>query len=155
MRAIQFKQNLPVSLDQAWAFLSDPRNLKIITPPGMGFDIATPDLAAEMYAGMVISYRVKPLLGIPLTWVSEITHVRAPLFFVDEQRFGPYRFWHHQHFLQKIPGGVEMRDLIHYQIPGKWIGDRLAPWLVVPKLRQIFSFREKKLIELFGPYEAP
>ncbi len=103
-----------------------------------------------MYAGMIIEYTVRPVLGIPLHWVTEITHVQEPEYFVDEQRFGPYALWHHKHFIRPVEGGVEMEDVVHYKLPLGWLG-KLAHMLFVKRqLRQIFDFREKKLTELFG-----
>lgn len=145
------KQNIPISKEEAWKFLSDPKNLKKITPEYMGFDIVS-GADKEMYPGQIIEYIVKPVLGIPNKWVTEITHVVENKFFVDEQRFGPYALWHHKHFLKDIPGGVEMEDLIHYKVPFGIIGQLVNPILVRPKLEEIFEFRRKKLIELFGEY---
>lgn len=145
------KQNIPISKEEAWNFLSDPKNLKKITPEYMGFDIVS-GADKEMYPGQIIEYIVKPVLGIPNKWVTEITHVVENKFFVDEQRFGPYALWHHKHFLKEIPGGVEMEDLIHYKVPFGIIGQLVNPILVRPKLEEIFEFRRKKLIELFGEY---
>lgn len=145
------KQNIPISKEEAWKFLSDPKNLKKITPEYMGFDIVS-GADKEMYPGQIIEYIVKPVLGIPNKWVTEITHVVENKFFVDEQRFGPYALWHHKHFLKEIPGGVEMEDLIHYKVPFGIIGQLVNPILVRPKLEEIFEFRRKKLIELFGEY---
>lgn len=144
-------QKLPISISEAWDFLSDPKNLKKITPEYMGFDIVS-GADKEMYPGQIIEYIVKPVLGIPNKWVTEITHVVENKFFVDEQRFGPYALWHHKHFLKEIPGGVEMEDLIHYKVPFGIIGQLVNPILVRPKLEEIFEFRRKKLIELFGEY---
>lgn len=145
------KQNIPISKEEAWKFLSDPKNLKKITPEYMGFDIVS-GAEKEMYPGQIIEYIVKPVFGIPNKWVTEITHVVENKFFVDEQRFGPYALWHHKHFLKEIPGGVEMEDLIHYKVPFGIIGQLVNPILVRPKLEEIFEFRRKKLIELFGEY---
>ena len=145
------KQNIPISKEEAWNFLSDPKNLKKITPEYMGFDIVS-GADKEMYPGQIIEYIVKPVLGIPNKWVTEITHVVENKFFVDEQRFGPYALWHHKHFLKEIPGGVEMEDLIHYKVPFGIIGQLVNPILVRPKLEEIFEFRRRKLIELFGEY---
>lgn len=145
------KQKLPISVNQAWDFLSNPKNLKTITPPFMGFDIIS-GAEKEMYPGQIIEYVVKPVMGIPNKWVTEITHVVENNFFVDEQRFGPYALWHHKHFLKEIPGGVEMEDLIHYKVPFGIIGQLVNPILVRPKLEKIFEFRRKKLIELFGEF---
>ncbi len=143
------KQNLPISIQEAWEFLSNPKNLKIITPDYMGFIIES-GADKPMFAGQVIQYIVTPVLGIKTKWVTEITHVEEGHFFVDEQRFGPYSFWHHKHFLKEIPGGVEMEDVIDYKIPMGIIGQLMHPIIVKPKLDEIFDYRHKKLIALFG-----
>ena len=143
------KQNIPISLDEAWAFLSNPSNLKEITPPYMGFNILS-GADREMYPGQIIQYIVTPVLGIKAKWVTEITHVEDIKYFVDEQRFGPYAFWHHKHFIREIPGGVEMEDIIDYKVPMGILGQLVHPFLVQPKLDEIFEYRRKKLIELFG-----
>jgi len=144
-------QRLPISLEKAWEFFSSPLNLKEITPSYMGFHVTSdPAFLQKMYAGQIITYTVKPLLGIPLFWMTEIKHVEPGQFFVDEQRVGPYAIWHHQHHFRAIPGGVEMTDLVHYKIPLGWLGD-FANWLFVQRqLNGIFDFRWKKLEELFG-----
>ncbi|MBS4039625.1 MAG: SRPBCC family protein [Flavobacteriales bacterium] len=145
------KQNLPISLSEAWNFLSDPKNLKTITPEYMGFDILS-GADRKMYPGQIIQYIVTPVLGIPTKWVTEITHVVDQQYFVDEQRFGPYSLWHHKHFLKEIPGGVEMEDIVDYKVPFGILGQLVHPIIVAPKLKEIFDYRQKKLIELFGPY---
>lgn len=142
-------QKLPISLEEAWQFLSDPKNLKTITPPYMGFHIVSGD-KRRMYPGQIIEYVVTPVLGIKTQWVTEITHVVDRDYFVDEQRFGPYSLWHHKHFLKEVEGGVEMEDLIHYKIPMGWLGQLIHPILVKPKLEEIFNYRREKLIALFG-----
>ncbi|WP_104734004.1 SRPBCC family protein [Hanstruepera ponticola] len=143
------KQNLPISVEQAWDFLSDPGNLKVITPDYMGFNILS-GADRPMYAGQIIQYIVTPVLGIKTKWVTEITHVIDKHYFVDEQRFGPYALWHHKHFIKEIEGGVEMEDIIDYKIPLGILGQLVQPILVKPKLEEIFEYRQKKLIELFG-----
>ena len=143
------KQQLPISMDQAWSFLSDPRNLKEITPKYMSFDIIS-GADRPMFAGQIIQYIVTPILGIKTTWVTEITHVVDKEYFVDEQRFGPYALWHHKHFIKPIEGGVEMEDIIDYKVPLGFIGRLVHPILVKPKLTEIFNHRTKKLIALFG-----
>lgn len=143
------KQNIPISLEEAWAFLSNPSNLKEITPKYMGFNILS-GADREMYPGQIIQYIVTPVLGIKAKWVTEITHVEDKKYFVDEQRFGPYAFWHHKHFIREIPGGVEMEDIIDYKVPMGILGQLVHPFLVKPKLDEIFEYRRKKLIELFG-----
>jgi len=147
------KQNLPISLEEAWEFLSNPKNLKTITPPYMGFKTLSGD-DRPMFAGQIIQYIVTPVLGIPMKWVTEITHVQDKKYFVDEQRFGPYALWHHKHFLKEIPGGVEMEDIVDYKVPMGILGQLVHPFLVAPKLKEIFDFRTKKLIELFGEFKG-
>ncbi|MDA9597164.1 SRPBCC family protein [Flavobacteriaceae bacterium] len=146
------KQNLPINMEEAWTFLSDPKNLKTITPDYMGFKI----LGGEkkmMYPGQIIKYIVTPVLGIPTHWVTEITHVKQGEYFVDEQRFGPYDLWHHKHFIRPIKNGIEMEDIIDYKIPLGILGQMVHPIIVKPKLKEIFDYRQKKLVELFGVYK--
>ena len=146
------KQNLPISIDQAWEFLSSPKNLKTITPDYMRFDILS-GADKPMFPGQIIQYIVTPILGIKTKWVTEITHVKDKEYFVDEQRFGPYALWHHKHFIKKIKGGVEMEDIIDYKVPMGILGQLVHPILVKPKLEEIFSYRQKKLVELFGEFK--
>ena len=145
-------QNLPISKSHAWDFLSNPKNLKRITPDYMGFKIIN-GMADKMYAGQIIQYMVTPVMGIPTKWVTEITHVDDGNYFVDEQRFGPYSLWHHKHFIKAIKNGVEMKDIIDYKIPLGIIGRIAQPILVAPKLKEIFEYRKNALIELFGTYK--
>ena len=145
------KQNLPITVDQAWEFLSNPANLKTITPDYMSFDILS-GADRPMFPGQIIQYIVTPVLGIKTKWVTEITHVMDKKYFVDEQRFGPYSLWHHKHFIKEIKGGVEMEDIIDYKIPMGWLGQLIHPILVKPKLEEIFKYRTLKLEELFGKY---
>ena len=145
------KQNLPITVDQAWEFLSNPSNLKTITPDYMSFDILS-GADRPMFPGQIIQYIVTPVLGIKTKWVTEITHVMDKKYFVDEQRFGPYSLWHHKHFIKEIKGGVLMEDIIDYKIPMGWLGQLIHPILVKPKLEEIFNYRTLKLEELFGKY---
>lgn len=145
------KQKLPITVNQAWEFLSSPANLKTITPDYMSFDILY-GADRPMYPGQIIQYIVTPILGIKTKWVTEITHVMYKQYFVDEQRFGPYALWHHKHFIKEIDGGVEMEDIIDYKVPFGWLGQIMHPILVKPKLEEIFNYREIKLEELFGKY---
>lgn len=145
------KQNLPISVDQAWEFLSSPKNLKTITPDYMGFNILS-GADRPMFPGQIIQYIVTPVLGIKTKWVTEITHVKDKEYFVDEQRFGPYALWHHKHFIKAIDGGVAMEDIVDYKLPFGVLGQLVHPILVKPKLEEIFNYRTKKLEELFGKY---
>lgn len=150
MKLYQFKvkQLLPISLDDAWKFFSDPRNLSKLTPEYLNFKITT-DLPDEMYEGMIISYKVHPILGIPVNWVTEITSVKEKIFFIDEQRFGPYKFWHHQHHFSEIDGGVEMADIISYALPLDPFSRPINKLLVEKKVRGIFEFRKEVLKKIF------
>lgn len=145
-------QNLPITLDEAWEFISNPKNLKVITPDYMGFVTLSGD-EKPLYAGQLIQYIVTPLLGIPMKWVTEITNVEEKRYFVDQQLFGPYSLWHHKHFVREIPGGVEMEDIVDYKVPMGILGQLVHPFLVKPKLNEIFEYRQKKLIALFGEYK--
>lgn len=139
-----------VSLKEAWSFFSDPRNLKRITPSYMGFDIVGGQDASVMYPGQMIQYIVKPLAAIPMSWTTEITHVKKGEFFVDEQRQGPYKIWHHQHFFEEVSDGVLMKDIIHYQPPFGWLGDLMNVIVIRKKLSEIFDFRQQTISEIFG-----
>ena len=143
---------IPASIDQVWDFISSPQNLKHITPEYMGFDITTKNLPEKVYAGMIISYTVRPLLGIKMRWVTEITHVSDMKYFVDEQRFGPYTMWHHQHIIEAIEGGVLMTDIVDNQPPMGFMGAIANQLIIKKQLNEIFSFRTKKLEEYFGKF---
>ena len=135
-------QQLPISQEKAWDFLSDPKNLKRITPDYMGFEIVSGS-SDKMYAGQIIQYIVTPLFNIPTRWVTEITHVDEGNYFVDEQRFGPYDLWHHKHFIKPIDQGVEMVDIIDYKIPFGILGQMVHPFVVSPKLKEILNIEKK------------
>lgn len=148
-------QKLPISLEEAWNFLSSPYNLKTITPEHMGFKIKNDVKEGDkMFAGQIIVYDITPLPGYRTEWVTEITHVENLKYFIDEQRFGPYQLWHHRHELVAIEGGVLMSDTIHYKIPFGFLG-QLANFLFIRKqLEGIFSYREQKLESIFGKYQG-
>ena len=118
----------------------------------MGFHILS-GADRPMYPGQIIQYIVTPVLGIKTKWVTEITHVKDRSYFVDEQRFGPYALWHHKHFIKEIEGGVEMEDIVDYKVPFGWLGQLVHPFLVKPKLEEIFKYRYNKLIEMYGEFE--
>ncbi len=146
---LRTKQELPISLEKAWKFFSDPKNLKDITPNEMNFNIIS-GADKSIYAGQIIQYKVSPVLGINLKWVTEITHVKENEYFVDEQRFGPYSLWHHKHFFKKINGGILMEDIVDYKIPYGLIGQFAHVIFVKKKLEKIFNYRHTKLEKLFG-----
>jgi ligand-binding SRPBCC domain-containing protein len=150
LKAVQI---IPADLENAWDFFSNPGNLALITPTQLDFKIIGHH-HHTMYAGQLIEYTIKPLFGIPLYWMTEITHVKYKECFVDEQRFGPYTFWHHQHHFKQINNAVEMTDIVHYKIPFWFIGDLANAFIVRKKLRQIFEHRYKVIAEKYGVYEG-
>ncbi len=152
--SIKTVQKIPVSLDKAWDFFSSPANLQAITPAKMGFRIISKHHGEKIYAGQIIEYKVKPVPGIPMYWMTEITQVKDREYFIDEQRFGPYRLWHHQHHFKAIEGGVEMTDIIHYKNPLWLLGDLANSLFVKKQLAAIFDFRYKKVEELLGKWQG-
>lgn len=144
MMKLKQEQFLPISLDEAWQFFATPRNLNEVTPEDMVFEIVS-ELPESMYAGLLINYRLKPVFNIPVDWCTEITHIKEKEYFVDEQRIGPYKLWHHEHHFEAVEGGVLMTDLLHYDI-GKsifgWIAGKL---FVHKKVKAIFDYRYKTL----------
>ncbi len=144
---------LPTDLETAWDFFSDPGNLPKITPPAMDFRI-TSEPQDVTYAGQIITYTLRPMLGMTVAWTTEITHVSKPGFFVDEQRFGPYRFWHHQHFFRQVDGGVEVRDLVHYLLPHIQFSGLLNRLIIKPRLKRIFDYRIQALQKIFPHNET-
>ena len=150
---LEFTQKIPVDLATAWDFFSSPSNLVKITPDDMTFEVTTPNLEnTKMYPGIIITYKVSPLLGIKLNWMTEITHVKDKEYFIDEQRFGPFAFWHHNHHFEAIEGGVLMHDILHYAVGWGIFGSIANAIIVNKKVRGIFDFRDKKVEELFGKY---
>jgi len=146
-------QDLPIGIEEAWDFFSNPNNLKVITPEWLNFKV-TSKLSDKMYAGMIINYKVHPLLGIPVNWVTEITNVKEPLYFVDEQRIGPYKLWHHQHHFKETENGIEMTDIVNYALPFDPFSRLINSLVVKNRVGEIFRFREKKLQLLFSPVIA-
>ena len=155
---LEASQTLPTAIESAWDFFSDPHNLAVITPPEMRFEI-TGELAPAIHPGLIITYRLTPLPLLPLrvSWATEITQVDAPYFFADDQIAGPYALWRHEHHFQEVEGGVLASDQVHWSLPLDPLSSPIADFAVVPQLRRIFSFRAKKLSELFGDFnhEAP
>lgn len=149
MYQLKTSQKLPISIEKAWGFFSDPKNLKEITPNEMNFRILN-GADKSIFAGQIIQYKVSPILGVSLKWVTEITHVVNKKYFVDEQRFGPYSLWHHKHFIKEIEKGIEMEDVIHYKVPGGIFGEFLNKLFIKKQLSEIFNYRKTKLTEIFG-----
>ena len=147
------EQKISAEVEAVWDFISSPGNLKHITPPYMGFDITSENLPEKVYPGMIIMYKVTPVFRIKMKWVTEITHVVDKQYFVDEQRVGPYKIWHHQHRIHPVEDGVLMTDLVTYKPPLGFIGGLANRVLIKKKLDEIFEFRRKKLIQIFGDTE--
>jgi ligand-binding SRPBCC domain-containing protein len=141
---------VPITLPEAWDFFSSPRNLAVLTPDKLNIRIQHISGSEKMYAGQLIRYKISVLPGVTTDWLTEITHVQEPNFFVDEQRFGPYALWHHQHTFRAVPSGVEMTDEVHYALPLGILG-RFAHWLFVKRqLSTIFDYRRQVLTRHFA-----
>jgi len=144
------KQTLHGTIEVLWEFFSNPRNLSRITPPTLGFEILTPDLPQAIYPGLMIAYRVRPLFGVPMHWLTEITHVEGNGYFVDEQRSGPYALWHHEHWFRAVGSGkVEVEDRITYRLPFGWLSEPVHALLARPQLEAIFDYRELAVEKCF------
>jgi ligand-binding SRPBCC domain-containing protein len=138
-------------LQSVWDFISMPENLSKITPPAMDFRITFRSSLddGKMYPGQIIAYKVKPLPLFSASWVTEITQVQEKKYFIDEQRFGPYSFWHHQHIIKETPEGVEMTDIVSYKLPLGFIGRWFGGWMVRRQLKSIFDYRTIQLDKIF------
>lgn len=137
---VNASQFVPITIEEAWAFFSSPDNLQKISPDSVGFEI-TSKTGDDMYPGMLITYIVSPVLGIKMRWCTEITQVKDKEYFVDDQRFGPYAFWHHQHHFEEVDGGVLIKDIVHYGIPLGPIGQLANALFVRKQIREIFDYR--------------
>ncbi len=146
-------QKIPANTEAVWEFISNPDNLKEITPPYLDFKVTGKSGSNKMYAGMIITYTVKPLLGIPLKWMTEITQVKDQEYFVDEQRVGPYKMWHHQHKISNIDGGVLMTDIITYIPPFGFLGSWANSLIIKNQLKKIFDYRTVAIDNKFGVFK--
>jgi ligand-binding SRPBCC domain-containing protein len=150
IHTIQRTQIVRSPLRDCWLFFSNPQNLARLTPPALDFQVLS-DVPEEIYPGLMIQYRVRPLFGLPLIWLTEISHVEPERSFVDEQRLGPYRLWHHEHHFRGLDEyHTEMRDRVHYILPFAPFSEFMHPWLVKPKLEQIFDYRERETQQIFN-----
>jgi ligand-binding SRPBCC domain-containing protein len=145
---LEVKQFLPISVESAWTFFSNPSNLKELTPPNLGMTVLS-GADSKMYTGQIIQYSVTPLPMFKTVWVTEITYVKENFSFIDEQRYGPYSFWHHKHFFKEVEGGVEVIDIVDYVPPLGLLGRIVNPLIVRPRLLKIFKFREEVLNNMF------
>ena len=145
---LEREQFLLINKHEAWSFFSDPKNLETITPDNMKFEILS-DLPEKIYPGIMILYKIKPILNIPMDWATVINHIKEPYMFIDEQISGPYKLWHHQHIFEEVEKGILMTDIVHYGLPFGFLG-KLADKLFIKKqLDDIFNFRYKFLEKKF------
>lgn len=154
---IEHEQFIPADIEMVWKFFSNPVNLGVITPPDMKFKQISASEGDKIYAGQLIRYRVSPMYGIRIGWLTEITQMEEQRSFIDEQRRGPFSLWKHQHFFEAVPGGTKMTDIIQYRVPGWWLGTLANKLFVHRRVKQIFEFRRAKTVELWGewPGETP
>jgi ligand-binding SRPBCC domain-containing protein len=138
------EQILPITLQEAWEFFSNCRNLDLLTPPDVGMEIVHAD-SERMYEGQIISYRIRLAPLVRVTWVTEIKAVEEGRCFIDEQRFGPYKFWQHRHSFEAVPGGVKVGDTVHYMMPFGPLGDLAHALFARRKLEAIFDYRAKAM----------
>lgn len=148
MKTKKWTQYLPIEIEEAWTFFSRPENLKLITPPELNLHLTTP--ISDMYEGMFIHYTITPFLSIPFYWTTEITHISKYNFFIDEQRTGPYKIWHHEHHFKRVSEGVEMTDLLSYDIGYSFLGKLVDKWMISVQIDHIFEFRTKVLKSMFA-----
>ncbi len=152
VHSFQKIQCIPAELEKVWSFFVDPAKLPSITPPFMRFEILSSQRGDRIYAGQVIEYRLRPLPWFRTYWMTEITQVGSGSYFVDEQRRGPYRLWHHQHHFRKIEGGIEMTDIVHYELPFGWVGGWANALFVRRRLEDLFRYRYGRVEEIFGRF---
>ncbi len=153
MHKLEKVQRIPVDIETAWDFFSSPNNLSKITPKKMNFRIISDLKDGKMFPGMFIVYKVSPVFGVPITWVTEITQISEKNYFIDEQRIGPYKLWHHEHHFKEIEGGIEMSDLLYYSLPFGFIGKIINFLFVKRQVTGIFNYRENILREIFGNFK--
>ncbi|MEO5682190.1 MAG: SRPBCC family protein [Chitinophagaceae bacterium] len=152
VHSLKTVQRIPGNIEDVWSFFSNPTNLKAITPAQLRFHVISKHHGNLIYPGQIIEYTVSPVLGIPLYWMTEITHVTGKLYFIDEQRYGPYSMWHHQHHFKTIEGGIEMTDIVHYKIPFWILGEAAHALFIRKQLNDIFSFRYQKTAAVLGQW---
>jgi ligand-binding SRPBCC domain-containing protein len=143
-------QNIPIDLKKAWSFFSSPDNLKLITPDNLNFNVLAKSDAGEMYPGMIITYTLSPLFHVSVNWATEITQVKDFKYFIDNQIKGPYKIWHHEHHFKETADGVEMKDILFYELPYGLLGRLVHKLFVKKKVDEIFNYRSEKIKELFG-----
>lgn len=142
MNRLERTQWLPQPLDEVWAFFSVAENLNRMTPEFLKFEIVS-GADEPMFAGQIIEYRIEAIKGIKQRWITEITSCEPQRYFVDEQRIGPYRFWHHLHRFEVEGKGIRMLDRVHYQLPLGPLGAFAHAFFVKQRLKRIFDYRAR------------
>ena len=150
MHQLKKIQDIPISINKAWEFFSEPENLAKINPSNMNFNILLRSDAGEMYPGMIITYKVSPLFNLKVNWVTEISQIKEHKYFIDNQIQGPYKIWHHEHHFKEIENGTEMRDVLFYEVKFGFIGQILHKLFIKKRIEEIFNYREVKIKELFS-----
>ncbi|MGG5210209.1 SRPBCC family protein [Chryseobacterium sp. MIQD13] len=144
------EQQLNCTIETAWKFFSSANNISEITPKDMNFIVLTTMENDEIYEGMLIDYYVSPLFGIKMKWQTEIIKVDFQKSFIDFQKKGPYKLWHHHHEFVPNEKGVLMKDTIDYELPMGFLGEIARPLFVKKKLEHIFDYRYKVLEKMFS-----
>lgn len=142
------KQTVNTTLEKAWDFFSNPSNLSKITPAEMKFEI-TSVVPPKIFPGLIITYKVSPLAFLRVGWVTEIKQAKENSYFIDEQRFGPYKFWYHIHIFRSVQDGIEMEDIVYFGLPFGLVGNIFGSKFVRNQLNRIFEYREKQILQLF------
>lgn len=143
------RQTLNLALQEAWDFFSSPYYLNQITPDFFKIEI-TSKVPGKIYAGLMISYRMKAVFGWPMVWLSEISHCDEPHRFVYQQGIGPFKFWSHEVCLTEEHDYIVMEDIVFYAMPWGWLGQALHALLIGAKLRRIFDTRQQYLQAKWG-----
>jgi len=143
------QQTLNMTIQEAWSFFSSPYHLNDITPDFFHVTI-TSKVPEKIYAGLMISYQMKAVFGIPMNWLSEVSHCNEPKRFVYEQRIGPFKFWSHEVCLTEQQNGILLEDIMFYAMPFGWLGQLINTVLIADKLERIFDTRHTYLQSKFG-----
>jgi len=133
-----------MTVQEAWDFFSSPHHLNDITPAFFHVEI-TSNVPEKIYAGLLISYRMKVVFGIPMAWLSEVSQCDEPKRFVYQQRIGPFKFWSHEVCLSETQSGIQLEDIMFYAMPFGWLGELLNRWLIADRLERIFDTRRDYL----------
>jgi len=142
-------QIIPLTLEDSWRFFTNPRNLSELTPAAMNFRHRFEPDAERVYPGMILAYSLTPMAGIPVNWVTEITHVEPLVRFIDEQKSGPFSMWHHIHEFSEVPEGTKIHDTLYYSLPFSFLGQFAHSLFVKNQIENIFRYRSKRMKEIF------